>query len=239
MKNDNEKYMKKIGRIALAFCFFMMWFEGKSQSIDQLVKSVRERLDKVADYEAVGKMKTNVSFLKIPVSQVSIFYKKPNKLKLKSSKGFSFLPKGAVNINMNQLLQDKNYTVIDAGKEILNGITTRVAKLIPLTEESDVVISTVYIDPVNEVIVKSKTTTKENGTFELNMAYGKYIGMALPDKINFSFHTKDYKLPKGITFDFDDGSKNTAPKKSPSKGMAEISISNYIINKGVSDQIFK
>jgi hypothetical protein len=140
---------------------------------------------------------------------------------------------------MNQLLQDKNYTVIDAGKEMLNGISTRVAKLIPLNEESDVVISTLYIDPVNEVIVKSKTTTKENGTFELNMAYGKYIGMALPDKINFSFHTKDYKLPKGITFDFDDGSKNTAPKKNPSKGMAEISISNYIINKGISDQFFK
>jgi outer membrane lipoprotein-sorting protein len=231
--------MKKVGKIALVFCFFMMWFEGKSQSIDQLVKSVRERLDKVVDYEAVGKMKTNVSFLKIPVSQISIYYKKPNKLKLKSNKGFSFLPKGAVNINMNQLLQDKNYTVIDAGKEMLNGISTRVAKLIPLNEESDVVISTLYIDPVNEVILKSKTTTKENGTFELNMAYGKYIGMALPDKINFSFHTKDYKLPKGITFDFDDGSKNTAPKKNPSKGMAEISISNYIINKGISDQFFK
>jgi len=231
--------MKKVGKIALVLCFFMMWFEGKSQSIDQLVKSVRERLDKVVDYEAVGKMKTNVSFLKIPVSQISIYYKKPIKLNLKSNKGFSFLPKGAVNINMNQLLQDENYTVIDAGKEMLNGISTRVAKLIPLNEESDVVISTLYIDPVNEVILKSKTTTKENGTFELNMAYGKYIGMALPDNINFSFHTKDYKLPKGITFDFDDGSKNKAPKKNPSKGMAEISISNYIINKGISDQFFK
>jgi outer membrane lipoprotein-sorting protein len=231
--------MKTVGKIALILCFFVCGFEGKSQTIDMLVGTVREKLDKVVDYEAVGKMKTNVSFLKIPVSQITIFYKKPNKLKLKSTKGFSFLPKGAVNINVNQMLQDKNYTIIDAGKETINAVVTRVAKLIPLNEESDVVISTLYIDPVNAVVLKSKTTTKENGTFELNMTYGKYISMALPDKINFSFHTKDYKLPKGITFDFDDGSKNKAPKKNPSKGMAEISISNYIINKGIPDQFFK
>ena len=29
----------------------------------------------------------------------------------------------------------------------------------------------------------------------------------LPDKVIFSFNTKDYKLPKGVTFDYDDGAK--------------------------------
>lgn len=210
-----------------------------AQSMEQLIKQVRERLDLVADYEADGVMKTNVSFLKIPVSKITLYYKKPNKLKLKSANGFSFLPKGAVNINMNQMLQDDAYTIIDAGTEVWKGITTRVAKLLPLNDEADIVLSTLYIDPANRVIVKSKTTTKENGSFELEMKYGKYINMALPDKIFFTFHTKDYKLPKGITFDFDDGKKSNGIKKNPSKGTAEISINSYKLNKGVSDQVFK
>jgi len=63
----------------------------------------------------------------------------------------------------------------------------------------------------------------------------------LPDKILFSFNTKDYKLPKGITFDFDDGSPKASSAKPnvPKKGEIEIAISKYQINKGISNDIFK
>jgi hypothetical protein len=102
-----------------------------------------------------------------------------------------------------------------------------------------VVLSTVYIDPSSFVIVKAKTTTKENGTYELVMTYGKYIAYGLPDRIVFSFNTKDYKLPKGVTFDFDDGSEKKKPEDLKNKkGKAEIDFNSYSINKGVPDNIF-
>ena len=56
------------------------------------------------------------------------------------------------------------------------------------------------------LILSAKTTTRESGTNELEMQYGKFVAYALPDKIIFSFNTQDYKLPKGVTFDYDDGS---------------------------------
>ena len=90
------------------------------------------------------------------------------------------------------------------------------------------------------MIRKAKTTTKENGTYELEMSYGKYAAWGLADKVSFKFNTKDYKLPKGITFDYDDGSKkepNTNKLKNK-KGEVEIVYSSYIINKGVSDTVF-
>lgn len=73
------------------------------------------------------------------------------------------------------------------------------------------------------------------------MSYGKFTAYGLPDKIVFSFNTKDYKLPKGVTFDFDDGSEAPKPsdKAKGKKGRAEISISSYIINKGIADSIFQ
>ena len=117
----------------------------------------------------------------------------------------------------------------------------KVIKLLPDDDSGDLVLTTLYIDPVNYLILKSRTTTKENGTYELQMTYGNYAKYGLPDKILFSFNTKDYKLPKGITFDFDDGSTQKSATKTnvPKKGEIEIVISKYQINKGISNDIFK
>jgi len=225
--------------LGLVLILFSVFF-ANAQEINELVAAAKAKIEKVNNYEASGRMKTNVAFLKVPVANVKVYFKKPNKLKVKSEKGISFIPKGAVSINMSNILAENNYTIIDAGTEKIGSTTVRVAKLLPNDDNSDVVLSTVYIDPATSLIRKSKTTTKENGTFELEMSYGKFSDFGLPDKIIFSFNTKDYKLPKGVTFDFDDG---VAPPKQQEiknkKGRAEITFNNYIINKGVPDEIFK
>jgi outer membrane lipoprotein-sorting protein len=211
-----------------------------AQDIKDVVSQVKKKIELVSDYEASGKMKTNVAFLKIPLANVKMYFKRPNKLKLKSEKGVSFVPKGAMSLNMNNLFAENNYTIIDAGTEKMGNNTVRVARLLPNDDNSDIVLSTLYIDPINLVIVKSKTTTRENGTYELEMMYKNYLKYGLPDRILFSFNTKDYKLPKGITFDFDDGAetKKVSTDLKNKKGQAEITISSYIINKGIADVLF-
>jgi hypothetical protein len=153
----------------------------------------------------------------------------------------SFVPKGSMSINLNNLFLNSKYTIIDAGADKVSNVNVKVIKLLPDDDAGDLVLTTLYIDPVNSLILKSKTTTKENGTYELLMTYGNYAKYGLPDKILFSFNTKDYKLPKGITFDFDDGSTKSATTKSnvPKKGEIEITVSKYQINKGISDGVFK
>ncbi len=230
--------MKKI-LVFFIFCIFS--FTGVlGQDINTLLQQVKQKIALVKDYEASGKMKTNVAFLKVPVANVKVYFKNPNKLKVKSEKGLSFIPKGAVSINMNNVLSNGNYTVIDAGMELIGATRVRVAKLLPEDDNSDVVLSTVYIDAATNLIRRAKTTTKENGSYELEMTYGRYANYSLPDKIIFTFNTKDYKLPKGVTFDFDDGSKPTPPadKNKNKKGKAEITFSSYTINKGIAESVF-
>ncbi|MGE6155662.1 hypothetical protein ACQJ25_27200, partial [Klebsiella pneumoniae] len=82
--------------------------------------------------------------------------------------------------------------------------------------------STLYIDESNLVIRKSVTTTRESGTYEMEMYYGKFINYGLPDKVIFSFNTKDYKLPKGITLELDDIDQATKEKMKGKKGKVEI-----------------
>jgi len=210
-----------------------------AQDAGSLLQKVREKLNKVNDYEATGIMKTNVSFLKVPQADVKVYFKKPDNLKIKNEKGISLVPKGAVSISLNNLLKG-NYTALDAGSDVIDGRKIKIIKLLPVDENADIVLSTFYIDEIRLLVVKAKTTTRENGSYEVEMNYGKYADYALPDKVLFTFNTKDYKLPKGITFDYDDGSKKkTENNINNNKGKVEISYSSYIINKGLPDSVFK
>ncbi|MEP6711387.1 MAG: hypothetical protein ABJA37_03170 [Ferruginibacter sp.] len=235
--------MMKLFKAAFIFAaLFCSAAHLQAQDINALLQKAKTKMELVDNYEASGKMKTNVAFLKVPIATIKVYFKKPNRLKVKSEKGISFIPKGAVSINMSNILTTNNkYTVIDAGTDKIGGIAVRVAKLLPLDDNSDIVLSTVYIDEANSLIRKAKTTTRDNGTYELEMTYGKYAAFGLPDKIIFSFNTKDYKLPKGVTFDFDDGTTPAKPTDNSKnkKGRAEITFSNYIINKGVIDAVFQ
>ena len=122
---------------------------------------------------------------------------------------FHWYLRGAASISLNNLLKG-SFTALDAGSDWVNGNKVKIVKLLPLDDNAEIVLSTLYIDENRLLVIKAKTTTRENGTYEVDMIYGKYIAYALPDKVIFTFNMKDYKLPKGITFDYDDGNKKNA-----------------------------
>lgn len=221
------------------FAAFLFNTSVKAQTAEEIIRQVREKIDKVNDYEAKGKLKTNVAFIKAPIANVKIYFKKPNKLRIHNESGISFIPKGSVNISLNNVFTDiSSYDIIDAGREENSNL--RVIKLLPKSDTSEVVLSTLYIDDKNMLIKKATTTTRDNGTYELQMTYGKYSDYGLADKVVFSFNTKNYKLPKGITFDYDDGTKKDEEREiKDKKGKVEISYSNYVINQGVPDSVFQ
>lgn len=231
--------MKKILPILVAACLFCP-AALKAQDVDQLVQQVRAKLNQVNDYEAAGRMKTNVAFLKVPVSGIRIYFKKPGQLRIKNDKGISFVPRGAVSINLGTILNNGAFTVLDGGNDKVGEVAVKVVKLLPVDENADVVLSTLYIDVSSLVILKTRTTTRESGSYELEMSYGRYKSYALPDKIIFSFNTREYKMPKGMTFDFevDSEGKKEEVKGKNKKGRAEITISSYTINKGLPDSVF-
>ena len=231
--------MKGIG-VTIIFLFYFLPFT-KAQEALALIEKVKTKIEQVKDYEAAGTMKTNVSFLKVPMADVTIYFKNPDKLKIKNEKGISLVPKGAASMSLSNLMANRKFTAIPAGDDKVEGIAVKVVKLLPMDENSDIVLSTLYIDEARLLIIKARTTTRENGTYELTMQYGKYATYALPDKAIFSFNTKAYKLPKGVTFDYDDGSDKTKSKEAlkTNKGALEITYNNYIINKGVADAMFK
>ena len=212
--------------------------QAQTPTAEDLLAQVKVKLDKVNDYEAAGRMKTNVIFIKAPIAKIKVYYKKPDKLRIKNESGVSFIPKGSMNINLGSLfVQGEGYDIIDGGKDEVTKL--RVIKMLPREENMDIVLSTLYIDEANALIKRAKTTSRENGTYEVELTYGKYAEYGLADKVIFSFNTKDYKLPKGVTFDYEDGEEKKPSLPKGKKGRVEITYSSYIINKGVPDSVFK
>jgi outer membrane lipoprotein-sorting protein len=211
-----------------------------AQDVTQLIKKVKAKLELVDNYEATGVMKTDIAFIKAPIGKIKIYFKKPNLFKIKKEGGISLLPKGGLSVNLSSLIASSNYSTIDAGVQELGAKKLRVVKLLPNEEASDVVISTLYINEKESLIEKAITTTKENGTYTMLMNYGVYSNVGLPDKVVFEFNTKNYKLPKGITLEFEDDSKplSAAQQLKNKKGRVEISYKNYIVNKGIPAAVF-
>lgn len=223
----------------LMLAAIVLLHQASAQTAEETILKVKAKLDKVQDYEADGKMKTNVVFLKAPVADVKVYYKKPDKLKIENKSGISFIPKGAVNISLVNVFSNvSDFDLVDAGREETTGL--RIIKLLPRNDASDVVLSTLFIDEKKFLVKKARTTTRENGSYELEMTYGRYIEFGLADKVIFTFNTKEYKLPKGVTFDYDDGrgkKRNTEDLKNR-KGKVEITYTAYRINKGIPDAVF-
>ncbi len=210
-----------------------------AQDPEALMKMIKLKLEKINDYEASASLKTQIPFLKVPDAIVKIYYKKPDKIRIKNENGISLVPKETVSISLYSLV-NSDYQALDGGNDTEQGVPVRIIKLLPTDVNSELVLATLYIDTRGMNVLKAKITTRENGTDEVELHYGKFPESGLPDKIVFSFNTQDFKLPKGVTFDYDDGSskKKEPEKNNNQRGKIEITYLNYSINKGISDALF-
>ena len=204
-----------------------------------LLAGVKKKYDLVNNYVAVAQLKTNVLFIKAPISTVNVYYKKPDQIKIKNQKGVSFIPKGTVNINLNNVLGLQNFEAVASGVATINGTLCQVVKIFPLNDEEDITRATLYIDEARLLVLRSVISTKETGTYEITMQYRNYANWGLPDRVVVEFNTRDFKLPKGTTLDYDNGVRSNSTQKGPQKGKVEILYSSYKINQGVADALFQ
>jgi hypothetical protein len=121
--NKHSLFYLKVWAFVTACCLHLTAF---SQDVNPLLKKVKAKLDKVNDYVAEGRMKTDVVFIKAPAGKVKIFYKRPHMFKLKRGDGISLLPKGGISVNMSSLLGNGEYSAIAAGESSIGQAKVKV-----------------------------------------------------------------------------------------------------------------
>lgn len=226
--------------ILLGLVLLLTAVAAGAQDVQVLLAKVRSKIERVNDYSADALLKIDVTFMKVPPSSVMVYFRKPDAFRIKKEGGISILPKGGVTVSLNSLLSAENFAAIDAGTEPYDGVLLHVVKLVPLKETGDVVLTTLYINDKTLLVARAVTTTRNNGTYEIALQYGKYADWALPDKAVFTFNTSGYKLPKGLALEYDQGESAAAPKPaSDGKGRIILIYGKYSINKGLPASVFQ
>lgn len=215
------------------------FFFPQSKNPDEILKDVTTNFNKVNDYVVDVDIKVDVEFIKVPETKAKIYFKQPDKVHLEAE-GFAMLPKNGMEFSPSSLLK-KDYTAIYEKDVELNGYKTSIVKVIPLGNQGDVILSTLWIDQSKKLIRKVESTTKLNGTFIIDFFYEDNLKYPLPSQIVFSFNLDKMNIPATISGETD--TNNSKKKKrntdSTTKGNVIVKYSNYVVNKGISDSIFE
>jgi outer membrane lipoprotein-sorting protein len=203
-----------------------------------LISGINSKFAKVTDYSASVQMLFNIPSIKLSNISGNVFYKKPNKFRLKA-KGLFFMPKQNPLQDINKLLLDTNsYTAITNGRELQNGAMCTIVNIIPKKSIGDLVMGKFWIDEKKVLILKSEITTKANGTLTTLSKYGNLASYALPDEITLVMDVNKFKIPKMLAMDINKKKKTDGTLAKTEAANIKLVFANYKVNGALSDTVF-
>ena len=220
--------------------FISIYSIGFSQDADAILNRVVTKINSVKDYSVDANIKADIPLIKILPVKASIYFKQKDKFKV-VSKGIAILPKQGFT-DVNSFLMKKNsYMAVDGGVKTINEVKTNLITVIPTNENSEFVLAKLWIDTKNDLILKSQITTRSSGTVTVDYSYDTEAEYGLPNQLIFDIDVKKFKLPKSVAADLNKTEKEKAKKNKnkDQKGKITIKLTNYKINKGISDDFFK
>ena len=204
-----------------------------------ILRGVYNKLQKAKDYKVDVNIKIDMPFIRMMPVDAKIYFKQKDKFKVES-KSIAIVPRQGFDQASKMLADTNSYTCVIQGTEQIGTVTTTVINVIPRSDTVDLVLGKLWIDAAKNVILKSQFTTKSNGTIMTEYAYGTAIEYGLPDNMIFSVDIKKFRLPKSVTADMNNTSTAKDDKTKDKKtGKIFIKLTNYQINKGIDDAVFK
>lgn len=199
-----------------------------AQDADILLKAVGGNMDKIQRFEADALIKVDVDFISIKDRKMKVTFESPDKFTF-DAEGLALLPKKGMQMDYLQLLKAK-YTAIDVGEELIKSTNTRIIKVIPEAEDSDVILAQLWIDPLLSRIMRMKTYTRKSGSYVIDFEYNTNY-RPLPDLLTVSFEINNMTFPtKAMNEIMTKGIQK--PDSIPTKATVIVQYSNYkIVNK--------
>ncbi len=228
--------MKKV--LLLTVLFISGFGFAQSKDPNKILDGVKKKFDKIKDYQVNVSVKVDMDFIKVPESKSKLYFKQPDKVKIEST-GFAMLPKQSTNFSPAQLLKG-NYTAIYVRNETVSNKNLDVIKIIPNNDSTDVILTTLWIDPIQSVFVKVETATKKRGTIQIDFGYDPKT-IPLPSTLKFSFNMGDVQVPENVQNTQNNQNNQKGDKRFSTaklKGAVIMTYSNYKINTGIADSFF-
>ncbi|MCB0745453.1 MAG: hypothetical protein KDC67_16215, partial [Ignavibacteriae bacterium] len=156
-------------RYLLIIFFISSILFAQTKNADEIITNVKNKFETVKDYQVDLKIEVDMEFLRVPKVSATVYFKQPDKMKM-DSKDFAVLPKEGINFSPISMLNG-DYTSIYVKEDTLENHIVDVVKIIPLSDSTKIILTTLWIDTKNNVIRKVETTTKNKGTLIAKLDY--------------------------------------------------------------------
>ncbi len=221
--------MKLIIKIAFLFLLVISSLSLKAQSLtDSLVEVLLHRADQIQTFRADVDIEVDVDFVRIPVKRGRVFYKAPDKFRFRAT-GFVLMPRKGLDFSIHQKLRN-DHAAIYVGQDENNHII----KVVPLAENADYMIATMWVDLKHVRINKIEVTSREEGSYKMFLTYGDLpYDLPIGTRLEFEINQIDIPIKFIGTLKVD---HNKADGRS--KGSVSLTYSNFRVNGEIPDIIF-
>ena len=221
---------------------------NNSIDVERIIDKTQKKFQLVNDFKVKIKIELNIPAFRMPKKKYTAYFKQPNNFKIKS-KGFGVLPKTGLftspEENFNKLdgkllIQSKiENSVIISGELIADSLKLEFPnEYTKLTFKPTV---EVLVDTLNWVIKNVTTKIDTLKLIEINNEFNEINNeYFLPSYTEVVYYVKDAKLANWLNKDINSIiGKEEKINSDMIKGVININYSDYKINIGLSDDIFK
>ena len=241
---------KIIALFMIIYYLFSSLFSNEEGSLDRIINNTERKFRSVDDYEVKMTISMSIPAFRMPKKKYHIFFKQPNKIKIKS-RGFGVLPRTGMftspienfdnltDIKINNKIEKlKKDNIMISGNLILDSLALDMPNdYAKLTFKPTV---DVVIDTFNWVI--TRVTTKID-TVKIMEIQNKFDfvdkDFYLPIESKVEYYVKDARLTKWMKKDvglFIGDQQNI--KGDMVKGLITVFYNDYRVNRGIEDSIF-
>ncbi|MEN6371409.1 MAG: hypothetical protein ABFD64_05275 [Armatimonadota bacterium] len=193
-----------------------------------VLDAVQKNYSSVNDYKVDVTVSVKSQDMHIPKNEATVYYKKPDKVKIKAKEGFAVLPKTFTGNPVAEI--KKNFTAVYDCAAKIGKEPVHVLKLKPKTTQAGGSMK-LYVEKRRGLILRTLA--------EVN-------GMKMTSSWSYKKVDGKYWMPSRIKVDMngmpsDPVSGQFRRKKAPQTAVnstAELQFSNYRINKGIPDKVF-
>lgn len=214
--------------ITAAISLFFSVITVAQPQADSLIAQVLRESDQVKSFQADVSIDVDVDFIRIPVKKGRVFYQAPDKFRFRAT-GFVLVPKKGLDFSVQEMLRKKHTALYLQADD-----TNHVIKIIPMTDDADFVIATLWVDRQRPRINKMEITMRKTGNFMMSFTYGD-LPYALPVATQVDFDISQIDIPMKFL-----GTMKKGTKEKPSSGQGSVKMiySDFKINGEIPEQVF-
>jgi outer membrane lipoprotein-sorting protein len=219
--------------LLLAGLLLLLSTEGiqAQEDASRYLDPIEEKYSGLKDYVVDVNVHFDIEALKAPDLQAKLYYKAPDKMKVESKRIFFFPQEGGY-FNPS-LFKKKDFDIRLIERLVYGGRKAVRLRLTPKDTDTRTKGFVLTIDTARSLIREIKISPSEGREVKATMDYGRFGDFELPARIDLQLDIPSDE-PSGMKEFTQFGQKTKTIT-----GKVEITYSNYRINIGLSDEIFR